>query len=418
MKTVFLLIFALSTTATIACGDYASLSQPETLSHIAVSADRTRAEAAIRKLRALGPEGLESFLNVHAAALTGAAAIEPALRIALEAISGQRDASASRLFWHTDLAQARDLAQKLNRPILSLRLLGRLDEELSCANSRFFRIALYPNKEVNEILRSNFVLHWESVRPAPRITVDFGDGRKIERTITGNSIHYILAPDGQPIDALPGLYGPKAFLAQLRAAFDLAGAYSTAKTSSKPGLLRQHHASRLASALSSWSADLARVEGGQSNPAKSELLRNELEARTTSERWSALAMLHYLDTTGQLDDESRKLMRAKNPRAVDAGRIAVSKSISEDPLLRAIGEFQRSMAEDTVRNEYQLHTRIHEWFSQGDSATHDVARLNNRVYAELFLTPHSDPWLGLRPPNSYSGAEADGVSLAATPTRP
>ena len=56
------------------------------------------------------------------------------------------------------------------------------------------------------------MLHWQSVRPVPTVTIDFGDGRKLERTLTGNSIHYILDSEARPLDALPGLYGPQAFL--------------------------------------------------------------------------------------------------------------------------------------------------------------------------------------------------------------
>src|SRR6185436_11360461 len=98
--------------------------------------------------------------------------------------------------------------------------LGNLDEELSCANSRFFRTTLYANKEVADYLRDHFVLHWKSVRPVPRITIDFGDGRKIERTITGNSIHYVLDANGTVIDAIPGLYTPTAFLKYITQAND------------------------------------------------------------------------------------------------------------------------------------------------------------------------------------------------------
>ena len=46
-----------------------------------------------------------------------------------------------------------------------LRLLGRLDDELSCANSRFFRTALDANAEVSAYLREHYVLtlqHWIS----------------------------------------------------------------------------------------------------------------------------------------------------------------------------------------------------------------------------------------------------------------
>src|SRR5690606_8006337 len=82
----------------------------------------------------------------------------------------------------------------------------------SCANSRFFRTTLYANEEISRYLRNHYILHWETVRDVPKITIDYGDGRVVERTITGNSAHYILAADGRPIDALPGLYDPQSFL--------------------------------------------------------------------------------------------------------------------------------------------------------------------------------------------------------------
>ena len=90
-------------------------------------------------------------------------------------------------------------------------MLGKLTDEYSCANSRFFRTTLYANQQIARLLRGQFVLHWESVRPVPRVTIDFGDGRKLERTLTGNSAHYILDEQGQPLDVLPGLYGPAIF---------------------------------------------------------------------------------------------------------------------------------------------------------------------------------------------------------------
>ena len=71
-------------------------------------------------------------------------------------------------------------------------MLGRLDEDLSCANSRLFRATLYANQDVSAFLREHFVLYWSSERPVPRVTIDYGDGRRLERTTTGNSAHYVL----------------------------------------------------------------------------------------------------------------------------------------------------------------------------------------------------------------------------------
>ena len=38
-----------------------------------------------------------------------------------------------------------------------------------------------------------------------------------------------------------------------------------------------------------------------------------------------------------------------------------------------------------------------------------VAAFNEKVYAELFITPKSDPWLGLLPSDVYTGLENGGV---------
>jgi hypothetical protein len=127
--------------------------------------------------------------------------------------------SATRLclssFGIPDFEQAKAAARSSGKPIVSLRLLGKLNEEFSCANSRFFRTTLYANREISKLLRDHFILHWKSVRPVPRLTIDYGDGRVLERTITGNSVHYLLDADGTVIDALPGLLSPGEFLSIL-----------------------------------------------------------------------------------------------------------------------------------------------------------------------------------------------------------
>ena len=161
----------------------------------AVSADTVTSSIAIKELRAMGSEGLDAMFSKYSADIdrflkTGEATDDwKRISAAIDAVAMQKDAYTSHLYWYTDLEAAKAVAKKQNKPILTLRLLGNLNEEFSCANSRLFRSVLYPNADVSKYLRENYILHWKSVRPAPRITIDFGDGRKIERTITGNSIH-------------------------------------------------------------------------------------------------------------------------------------------------------------------------------------------------------------------------------------
>ena len=217
----------------------------------------------VTKLRTQGQTGLQTFLKSHINNLTSPP--KPQIKTALDQLCQQRDCYASKLYWYTDLEQAKTAAKLSGKPILSLRLLGRLDTDLSCANSRFFRVALYPNTEISQELRDKFILHWQSVRPVPKVTIDFGDGRKLERTITGNSIHYILDSSGRPIDAIPGLYGPKAFLKQLQQGEVIAKILSNQNGEKYNLLLQQYHLHRLDDIQNQWRTDLSKL-GIQSPP--------------------------------------------------------------------------------------------------------------------------------------------------------
>lgn len=218
MKTKSIFLIAMIIISSLSCSVYADTTNKTTgLAAQAISDNSKESEIAISELRKLGATGLQTLFETYAAEIenfkkTGVTD-EKWTRIAkaLDTVAMQKDVYASKLFWHKDLEKAQAEAKRTKKPILSLRLLGNLNEELSCANSRFFRAILYPNSQISNYLQTNYVLHWQSERPAPKITIDFGDGRKIERTITGNSIHYVLDKDGKVVDALSGLNSPQVF---------------------------------------------------------------------------------------------------------------------------------------------------------------------------------------------------------------
>ena len=66
------------------------------------------------------------------------------------------------------------------------------------------------------------------------------------------------------------------------------------------------------------------------------------------------------------------------------------------------------MALDTVRNEYLMRIKLYAWMLQ-DRGRSDLDSFNDKVYAELFLTPASDPWLGLFTADTYMALEDGGV---------
>jgi hypothetical protein len=374
------------------------------------------------KLRSSGAVGLQSFLKQYGAEFRSSKTELPAepLRKALDTLCRQRDCHASQLYWYTDLEQAKVAAKTSGKPILSLRLLGHLDQELSCANSRFFRVALYPNAEISKVLRDRFILHWESVRPVPKVTVDFGDGRKLERTVTGNSIHYVLDASGQPVEAIPGLYGPQAFLRQLIAAESAVKQYQ--QSQNPAGFLQQYHRDRLTQLEQTWSTALTAL--GVQIPRQLTASAGSVGAEVAAQRAMTksvvesplVSSLRNLKTLTEMTDQAawQKLAQQYRAEAVlDARSIQLIRAkkvgqSDENQIQTTLKQFEASMALDTVRNEFLLHSQLHRWFTE-DAVTRSVKSLNDRVYADLFFTPNSDPWLGLSPQDVYSAIEKDGL---------
>ncbi len=433
----FLLLFLVVFTQTV----YAKTG-PEALAVKAVSENSAESAAAIAELRAMGPAGLNALFQTHTREINEQI-VNPAhaatpewkrLSAALDAVSQQKDSYLSGLYWYTDIDQAKAAARASGKPILSLRLLGKLNEEFSCANSRFFRTVLYSNAQMSIMLRDRFILHWQSVRPVPKVTIDFGDGRKLERTLTGNSIHYILDAEGRPIDALPGLYGFWPFFRGLEHAEQVFKELQGKDDQARRVTLDNYHRARIDAITAAWVADTGKSggkipdslvkSGDQKSPramivAPAAVTKSITEVSilgaitrdaealgkaTDEEGWKKIAALHADDA--MLDARSQALIRRQTenlfatlaaPRTTDAQFAGL------------VRNFQSLLALDSVRNEYVLHTKLHAWLMLGQNAD-DVNALNERVYAQLFLTPRSDPWLGLLSPDVYTALEGGGIS--------
>ena len=172
-------------------------SRMEAVARRAVSESPAKSGPAIAELRAAGPAGLQNLFELYGPEIERHIAnpLEPAtpewqrLSAALDAVSQQKDSYLSGLYWYTDLAQAEAAAKSSGKPILSLRLLGKLNEEFSCANSRYFRTVLYSNADVSQALRERFVLHWG----------EMGARWGVNRSVA--QIHALLWLVGRPLPA-------------------------------------------------------------------------------------------------------------------------------------------------------------------------------------------------------------------------
>lgn len=389
-------------------------------------------EPTLEELRSMGPSGLQVLMTRYADEINrhianpSLASDEQWQRItaALDTVAQQKNSYISGLYWHTDIESAKRVSAASGKPILSLRLLGKLTDEFSCANSRFFRTVLYSNSEVSAVLRDRFVLHWQSVRPVPTVTIDFGDGRKLERTLTGNSIHYILDSQGRPLDALPGLYGPQAFLRGLTNAETFFKSLAGKSDQQRNFMLSLYYSEQHNKIATAWTIDTEKIggkkpegfrivtgaNGGEAlsiaplaiTKAMTEttILRamtratEELGKITDEEAWRKIAKLHASDAV--LDERSISLIKRQNP------------ALTNQEFSGLLQKFQELIALDTVRNEYLLHSKLYSWLVR-DPVRNDVERLNEQVYAKLFLTPGSDPWLGLFSTDVYTALDNGGV---------
>lgn len=74
---------------------------------------------------------------------------------------------------------------------------------------------LFSSETIAKVINEKFEPVWVSVRDVPLVTIDFGHGHKITRTLNGNVATYALHPDGTVLDILPGIYAPEEYAQQL-----------------------------------------------------------------------------------------------------------------------------------------------------------------------------------------------------------
>jgi hypothetical protein len=314
---------------------------------------------------------------------------------------------------------------------------------LSCANSRFFRATLYANAAVSQYLREHFILYWSSERPVPRVTIDYGDGRRIVRTTTGNSAHYVLDETGSIADVLPGLYAPQVFQAELARSEALARRLAGLTGAARAAALAQHHQRERAAGERRFAAAagtahvrgprrlLAADEIGASAVARAqratmakaiietvELARIGIDAGSVAaEDVAAWATIGQRLWAAFAPAPAHRADRARPPRVLDApSQALVARLYEAGPVPASRGaraamldRLEQSLVADTALNELRLRPQIRAYLIGSPGATID--QLNAWIYAHVFHTPRADPWLGLLPRTDFTGLPGDGAAV-------
>ena len=407
---------------------FASGSTAEELAARAVSSDTRVSAKAITELRELGYSGLDALFTRYAAdidrfARTGKADEKwQSIADAIDAVAMQKNAYTSHLYWYTDLEKAKLAARSQNKPILTLRLLGNLNEEFSCANSRLFRTVLYPDPKISQYLRDHYILHWRSVRPAPRITIDFGNGRKIERTITGNSIHYVVDAGGTIIDALPGLYSPASFLDYLKRADDAQRSVGSLPADRQAVELMKYRKASFQRLVESRNEAMTRSGVTPAEPKAGTIaILAAPMAMSKAIVVDEYSILRVFDDFAKYEpvldlDDWTKLAGTFSPvKPLAPDSIALvrrqnrNSGLSEEEFTRMLRRLDAFVSIDTTRNEFLFHGKLYEWLNQTPKA--DLEQLNARVYDQVFKTPDTDEWLGLYSSDVYTALDGNGITV-------
>jgi hypothetical protein len=112
--------------------------------------------------------------------------------------------------------------------------------------------------------------------------------------------------------------------------------------------------------------------------------------------WARVGLEVFRLETGEIfDAQSLALLRLKT------GRDGASSA-------ELGGSLSRTVVGDTARNRATFRQTLLAWLTAPraeGAARPTLAELNERVYRELFLTPASDPWLGLQDPTVWDAIE-------------
>jgi hypothetical protein len=346
----------------------------------------------------------------------GPGAERDTLATEIDAFAHQRYATISRLFWYTDADAAKAAARAQHRPILHLRMLGRLDEDLSCANSRFFRTTLYANLETSKFLRENFVLMWSTERPVPRVTIDYGDGRKIVRTTTGNSAHYVTDADGNVLDVLPGLYAPLVFRAELAKSLALAKQVEGMDSARRDAKLVAFHGAEIQRRQEAFAKLAANTDYVATRGRLLAMRDVGVSAVERAQRASMSKMAVESVDLRKIGIDAGTVDPADVMQWAAIGQklwsIALVTSLrTGNPLAMApealLARLEQHIVADTAQNELTIRQAIRTRI--GRVAT--FAELNDYVYSKVFHTPKDDAWLGLLDNTDFTGLPADGVVM-------
>lgn len=241
---------------------------------------------------------------------------------------------------------------------------------------------------VSRYLRENFVLVWNSVRPVPKVTIDFGNGKVLERTLKGNTAFYVCRSDGTVVDSLPGVYLPDDFLKELKSSQNLL------KLSNSEVL--EFHRRRGAQVAQLDLPEVALGKGRIESPVLKLLTPNKISASKAAVQSPLLAKLNLEDSRITQNVPKTSASTQWNDSIEDVSAKPMTSEDYEKQHLPGNGPAgQRAMRADSQSSLRVLRPAIHKLFGE-------YARLPRpeecraAIYKDILKVDIDDPYLGLK----------------------
>jgi hypothetical protein len=234
---------------------------------------------------------------------------------------------------------------------------------------------LFSQPTTAEYISKHFEAVWETVRPVPMVTIDFGGGNVLTRTFHGNVATYICRADGVVLDIVPGVYEPSAYRNRLDQA----------------RLLAQYVARTF---------DENQVRPQSDDDPQRVLARlrdyHTRQAGAMEKNQTAYTLVAHYDITKAGIERFSHVVLAGGPEGPVPGpvRRPIPHGGRDLDVPEAVDEALRSgLAEDTKLNETTRRPAVHTLLAANAGAK--PAELTKRLYKDVLHADLDDPYLGL-----------------------
>jgi hypothetical protein len=250
---------------------------------------------------------------------------------------------------------------------------------------------LLSDTRIQKLLAERTVPVWQSVGPVPTVTVDFGHGKTLKRTLGGNTVLLLILPDGRALDAFPGVYTPDDFSRELDAFFavldESGGIQGIAKNSES---LRVYHQLRTRSTSDSREIVRSKVFAEAPILPRPAVPASDLRGKRVN---PALVIREG-------ENPFRKAFEESAARLVDVSKIPASaaavRSAYDNDGATPEARGMDAVRSDSASSVQVIRPVVHLYFAAQDANVLPTAEdCRKAMYEKVLHTPLNDPYLGL-----------------------